>query len=1137
MQSVDGDVRLSVKLDTKDAGKDAVKMGSEITRALNRSDMKARQLENTLLKAAEKLELAKTKLQEFTEKSNEPTQEFTNLQKEITDTISKEEKLIDQLKEWESIGLGSTQAFKDTEAEADKLVQKIEELKRKQSELETSGKAFATADTASSSYQKLADNVAQAEREFELANDKLKAYNEQSRKSEQQTNKFKTVLASTYTIINKFASTMQQAGKAVGGTLLTGLKKIGSVANSAAKSLGTRLSNSIKKLTSSFLKLHVANRKASSGFNLSLKTLLKYGLGIRSLYALVNRLRGALQEGFQNLARYDSTVNKNISEVVSTLAQLKNGLATAFAPLVEVAFPVLDQLLQYLAQALNFLAQLGAAMSGKTTYTKAVKVQKQYADSLEETAKEAKEASTYLSGLDEITRYQTQSTEESEDSGIADMFETEEIETPIQHLAETIKDMFNDIFDAFKQAWDEKGQAVIDAFKGALQAIKDLLLDIGKTFRDIWNNGSGVDLIKSILGLLESVLNLIHAIADAFRRAWDKYGYEIVQLIFDVLTNIFNLLKSIADTFAKVFESDVGTAYMESLLNLFRAWLNLINSIVLAIQQVWDERGLEFVQKLLTTFTDINNLVASILDTFARIFQESTGIDFLNSIFDVLEAILDIIDSITIAFQQAWDAYGYELVKSIFEMLTAINELLVTIGETFATVFSNGTGAEIIGHILQIFTNINDTISAIATNLQEVWDNTGLGEQIVQTILDIFDGIAECIDNISASTKKWAENLDFTELLESIKNLLDSVKGFLEPVENGLGDIWNNVLLPLGKWTIEKAIPTTLNLIANALKLIKEFGQSAWDNVLEPLWNNFLEPAIGFAADAFITTIETLSKVLKDVSENETAVGVLVGVATAIVSIKTAVAAWEGAQKLLNIALNMSPISAVTLAISGLITIIVLCITYWDEIKEALSNAWEAIKETWGTVKDWFSEHVGKPIKNVLDSISQAFTDFKDTIAKIWEGLKDVIKNPINNIIGFINSFISGLTSGLNSVIDALNAFHIDLPDWLGGKSFGFNIQHIRAPQIPYLAQGAVIPPNKPFAAILGDQSSGTNIETPLSTMIEAFTKALDSRGMENNSSSYRFTAQINRRTIFDEIIEEARIRQSASGRNPFELA
>lgn len=128
------------------------------------------------------------------------------------------------------------------------------------------------------------------------------------------------------------------------------------------------------------------------------------------------------------------------------------------------------------------------------------------------------------------------------------------------------------------------------------------------------------------------------------------------------------------------------------------------------------------------------------------------------------------------------------------------------------------------------------------------------------------------------------------------------------------------------------------------------------------------------------------------------------------------------------------------------------------------SNIWEDVKEVWGKAKDWFSDTVLDPIK--------------DTFTSVWEGISDTIKGVINGIIGFINGMIRGIVDGINAVIGVLNKLKIENPI-TGEVIAGFNIPLVTAPQIPMLATGAVIPANAPFAAILGDQKHGTNIETP----------------------------------------------------------
>ena len=93
---------------------------------------------------------------------------------------------------------------------------------------------------------------------------------------------------------------------------------------------------------------------------------------------------------------------------------------------------------------------------------------------------------------------------------------------------------------------------------------------------------------------------------------------------------------------------------------------------------------------------------------------------------------------------------------------------------------------------------------------------------------------------------------------------------------------------------------------------------------------------------------------------------------------------------------------------------------------------------------------------------------------------------------------VNKIIEGVNGAIDTLNKFNIDVPDGvpvIGGQNWGFSIEKISSITIPRLADGAVIKPNQRFLAELGDQTRGINIETPLSTMLDAFRGALVESG------------------------------------------
>ena len=141
-------------------------------------------------------------------------------------------------------------------------------------------------------------------------------------------------------------------------------------------------------------------------------------------------------------------------------------------------------------------------------------------------------------------------------------------------------------------------------------------------------------------------------------------------------------------------------------------------------------------------------------------------------------------------------------------------------------------------------------------------------------------------------------------------------------------------------------------------------------------------------------------------------------------------------------------------------------------------------------------EGLKKVFGGIIDFITGVFTgDWK----KAFGGLGDIVSGIFEGLVSIIKAPLNILTNGLNFLIRGANKIKIDVPDWvpgIGGKSIGFNI-----PEIPKLANGAVIGPNNPFLAMLGDQTSGINIETPLETMLDAFKAALSEMNYNGNNS------------------------------------
>ena len=156
-----------------------------------------------------------------------------------------------------------------------------------------------------------------------------------------------------------------------------------------------------------------------------------------------------------------------------------------------------------------------------------------------------------------------------------------------------------------------------------------------------------------------------------------------------------------------------------------------------------------------------------------------------------------------------------------------------------------------------------------------------------------------------------------------------------------------------------------------------------------------------------------------------------------------------------------------------------------------MSCLYQGITDGWQSIQQWLNDLPGKFKSAFTKVTSWVSTTFSSAWESAWGGLKAGVANAVNGVISVINDMLQTVADGINNLFSMLN-FSVDLP--FGGGTIGFEMPTVSTPQIPYLAQGAVIPPNSEFLAVLGDQRRGTNIEAPLSTIQEAVSAVVNSQ-------------------------------------------
>lgn len=188
------------------------------------------------------------------------------------------------------------------------------------------------------------------------------------------------------------------------------------------------------------------------------------------------------------------------------------------------------------------------------------------------------------------------------------------------------------------------------------------------------------------------------------------------------------------------------------------------------------------------------------------------------------------------------------------------------------------------------------------------------------------------------------------------------------------------------------------------------------------------------------------------------------------------------------------------------------------------------------------------PWEDIYDTIDDFITNLDwvgilINIANLWSAKKSILINAglsimrgvFKSIIDSIGEEIDKLTNKIYyGVIDGLNSLpFINIKTHSGGGTSiddkTYTSYKKSAPMsIPHLAKGAVIPPNNKFLAMLGDQTSGTNIETPLSTMIQAFKSALSDSNYSGMGDIY-IPIYVNNELTSEELIRKQEIERYRS--------
>jgi phage-related protein/methyl-accepting chemotaxis protein len=808
-----------------------------------------------------------------------------------------------------------------------------------------------------------------------------------------------------------------------------------------------------------------------SGFSRRLTSIVKqvfvFGLIYRSLRLLSTGLFGAL---------------KTNAQFAASLNQIKVNLLTAFYPIYQAILPAINALMSALAAATGYIAafistlfgvDISSAFSGANglmdatqalndTGSAASDASDEYdemADSIRESNKEmkkqhdksekarkaAEKLKRALMGFDEINVLGLDTNEFEKEEFVpqeipkkpknsggsspwANFGSASIPDTPkwLTDFAKKFQDVLSKLFDPIKKAWDIQGKKVIDAFKYALSEVIGLVQAIGRSFMDVWTNGTGQRFVENLLILLADVLNIVGDIAGAFKRAWEDNGR--------------------------------GTALIQSFFDMFNAILELLHAIATAFRDAWNDNGLgqSIAVNILEILTNVNNIIGNLANQFKKAWNEGgKGESIFKTILKMVDGVLGNINNITKATADWARTLDFTpLLSSIDGLLKSIEPLTKNIGDGLEWFYKNvllPLASFTIEDLIPAFLNalagaidlVNGVIEGLKPAAEFLWNSflKPLAEWTGGVIVDILNGIgsglskigqwisehSEGFSNFVLVVGTFAATLKAISILTTIGSVLSSVFSLLTSI-GGLSGVLSTVSSVLGALITALGGPIVLALAAAggafvlAYKNCEPFREfinnllSDIKNFAEKIYNEYIKPALDEVVRAFQSALQKIKEFWDKYGED-----FFTACRNALNLIWNFVKPW--------LELFWKQFKTTFETVANLIKVA------WDLIKNIFDGAFQVIG---GVIKIFIGVFTGdfdtalEGVKDVFSGawkiISSGFEAFIDGMAVIAKGIGNAIINPIE-------SAVNGVIGGVNWVLSAVGS-DWKVPKWDAPKFY-----------------------------------------------------------------------------------------------------
>ena len=796
MAQADGSIVVDTELQTEGFDKGSKDMQRAVNSLQSKVDGLAPTMKKAMRGSASALESFDTKVGPLQEtiaaledkmgqlgKMRIPTDDYSWLQTEIAKAEKELDKLLNKEAAYEDLDVSkSSQKWKTLQYSIEQTERKLEEYRAEAAQMEENGTSH-TSGADSAEYDQLSTAL-------DAVKEKLDGMVQK---------------------VERGTSAFAKFGSIIGKGVVGGLKGMVSMLGKGAAAM---------------LKLSLRAKKTHSSFNNGIGTLLRYGLGVRSLFTLMSKLRSALVDGYKNLARYSSRTNAAISSLMSALTRLKNSFAAAFDPILRAAAPALVTLINLISNAVSKIGMLTAALTGAKTFTKATTIQEDYAKSLDKTSKSAKKAKAVLASFDELNILDDNSSDSTKDDGSVDpskMFEQVPIDSAVLDFADKLK-------KAFEEAdWKGLGTLLGDKINELVDSVdwSGWGTKIGKgmnaAIQTLYYTVDTVDWVNIGKHLAEAVNSIINEVD------WDIFGR--------LLAKKFTVALDVAGGFLKELD---WTAVLQAFTSGFSGFYNELQEWLES--KDWHQIGEIITAKLSDALRNgnVEGAVKSFFDAFTEAINSLAdlmdGIDFYQVAKDLVEMLIRAVSGVS--WDELTEALGRLIGESVDAVIQILTGSLADVGNYFKEKTQEAGGDAVAG----FFLGIKDAIF-------------GVGAWIVDNIFKPFwNGICDAFE-IHSPSKKMVEVGKF--IMEGLKN---GITGAISTVVNAVKELPGQIVAKLkatnwvqvgkdiigaiynGFVALQTKLPAAMQTIGAAIK--KKLSDIDWltagKNVIGAIYNGFV---------------------------------------------------------------------------------------------------------------------------------------------------------------------------------------------------------------------------------------------------------------------------------------------------------